>query len=381
MSSRLRNIRDRSSGFPVVVVPGGTDEVDADARRRGGGARSASSAARSTGWRRAASWCASALASTSSSAMSCSRRCDCRTARRAISGHGARSGWARPTSSPVRMAVSGLRSSCEASATKRRCRAADVLQPGQHVVHRAGQAADLVVGAGLRDALRQVGAGDRGDRAADLLHRPQRAPDHQPHRAAGQHQQDRHADHQQPGERLVDLAAQVGAGRGDDGDRLAADRGVLAVVGQIVGQHRGPRPACGPAWWSPARACRVAGRPASSAWRPSTVPSGASTCAWAVGSRSEAGSVRGNAAAGRGLLDLGGVGAQLAVDRLVSGVQLQPVHHHQPQHHRRGERQAGHHGDPGADRAGTGPADQPPPAPGRRAHAAGARGHAWSRMM
>jgi hypothetical protein len=85
-------------------------------------ARSASSAARSTGWRRAASWCASALASTSSSAMSCSRRCDCRTARRAISGHGARSGWARPTSSPVRIAVSGLRSSCEASATKRRCR-------------------------------------------------------------------------------------------------------------------------------------------------------------------------------------------------------------------------------------------------------------------
>ena len=56
--------------------------------------------------------------------MSCSRRCDCRTARSAICGHGARSGWDRPTSSPVRIAVSGLRSSCEASATNRRCRAA-----------------------------------------------------------------------------------------------------------------------------------------------------------------------------------------------------------------------------------------------------------------
>ena len=58
--------------------------------------------------------------------------------------------------------------------------------------------------------------------------------------------------------------------------------------------------------------------------------------------------------AGRGLLELGGVSAQLAVYRAVGGFQLQPVHHHQSQHHRRCEREAGHHGDPGADRAGLG---------------------------
>ena len=201
--------------------------------------------------------------------MSCSRRCDCRTARprdlrprRAVRVGQAHLQPGADGGQRAAQLVGGVGD--EAALPGRR-----VLQPGQHVVHRAGQAADLVVGAGLRHALGQVGAGDRGDGTADLLHRPQRAPDHQPHRAAGQHQQDRYADHQQPGERLVDLALQVGTGDGDDGDQPAAGRDVLAVDGQIAGQPGAVRGGL-PDRRGGARRERVeraAGRPGS-AWRP-----------------------------------------------------------------------------------------------------------------
>ena len=49
----------------------------------------------------------------------------------------------------VRIDASGLRSSCDASDTNWRWRCDDSLEPVEHRVHRAGEAADLVVGVGL----------------------------------------------------------------------------------------------------------------------------------------------------------------------------------------------------------------------------------------
>ena len=160
------------------------------------------------------------------------------------------------------------------------------------------------------------------------------------------------------------------------------DRGVLAVVGQIAGQPGAVRGRL-PDRRGRARRERIERGQVGQVPRVTGQHGAVRREDLRLGGRVEdrRGQHPGPMPAGRGLLDLGGVGAQLALYRAVGGVQLQPVHHHQPQHHRRGERQAGHRGDVGAHRAGTGPAYQAPPAPGLRAHAAGARGHASSRIM
>ena len=72
---------------------------------------------------------------------------DLRTARRPGAGRGPRAGSSLPpasTSMFVRRLVSGVRSSCEASATSRRCASCDDCERREHLVEARGQPADLV---------------------------------------------------------------------------------------------------------------------------------------------------------------------------------------------------------------------------------------------
>ena len=66
------------------------------------------------------------------------------------------SGSASVTSTSARMIASGVRSSCEASATKRRWPANAVSEPGEHGVEGVGELLELVVGPVELDPLVQV---------------------------------------------------------------------------------------------------------------------------------------------------------------------------------------------------------------------------------
>ena len=76
------------------------------------------------------------------------------------------------------MTASGVRSSCEALATKRFCVSNGVRHPVEHRVERLGQFGDLVVDAGVVDALVERLAGQSPRGRGDLLQRSQRAADH-----------------------------------------------------------------------------------------------------------------------------------------------------------------------------------------------------------
>ena len=114
------------------------------------------------------------------------------------------------------MIASGVRSSCEALATKCRWLAKRVVEPHEHPVERVGQLLELVGGALERDPLAEVLARDAARGGGDLAQRPERAPGEQPpgddrhdrHRAEREHVLD-----QQPVQRVgAELRA---VGRGD----------------------------------------------------------------------------------------------------------------------------------------------------------------------
>ena len=74
----------------------------------------------------------------------------------------------------MRAAVSGVRSSCDASATRRRCAPTDVLERREHRVESRREPAELVAAVD-RDALGQVaGLGDRLGGRRQAANRPQR---------------------------------------------------------------------------------------------------------------------------------------------------------------------------------------------------------------
>ena len=139
---------------------------------------------RSGGGRRL--WPASARASSSRSATRRLIRCEERSAESIIAGRRrarARASEACSSSRLARMLVSGVRSSCEASATNSRCffiaasRSARAASSERSICSRVrGQLADLVVGLRLRHVARGVAgvgdlAGGRGQRG-DRPHRP-----------------------------------------------------------------------------------------------------------------------------------------------------------------------------------------------------------------
>jgi hypothetical protein len=85
-----------------------------------------------------------------------------------------------------------------------------LLEPAQHAVHGAGEAADLVVGRRVGDAPVQAGGRDRVDLGSDRLHRDQRPADHAPGGHRHHRQQQRQADDEQAadhGGRLADGVA------------------------------------------------------------------------------------------------------------------------------------------------------------------------------
>ncbi len=194
-STRLSANRWRSSWAPSTTAsPSGARSSDsgwspptAVASR----AASRTTTARSTG-RGCSRRPASARASSSRSPTSRRIRCDERSAEPAISaasplsrGPPGRSSSSWSSSRLARMLVSGVRSSCEASATNWRWRssvasrlAARGAELGEHLAERRRQIGDLVVGdrprqlgvlgiAGARDLARRLGQpGDRTHRAA-----------------------------------------------------------------------------------------------------------------------------------------------------------------------------------------------------------------------
>ena len=121
-------------------------------------------------------------ASTSRSSSRASSRASSASTARATVGQSAPSPSRSATSRSVRMAATGLRSSWRRVGHELALARADALQPAEHGVHRAGQAADLVAawpGSGTRRCI--VVAADRLDLGPDGLDRPQRPP-HQPPR-------------------------------------------------------------------------------------------------------------------------------------------------------------------------------------------------------
>jgi hypothetical protein len=252
-----------------------------------------------------------------------------------------------------------------------------VLQPGQHVVHGAGQVADLVVGAWLGNPPGQVGGGDGIGGTPDPLHRPQCTADDQPDGTARQRQQRWQADREQPDERLVDLVAQAGGRADDDGGRPSAGRHVLTEDGKVTREN-----AVG--GLLPGRHGRAGGEPVERG-QPRQAPGGGEHAAvrrqdLRLGGRVKrgAGQRPGEGSAGCGLLDLGGVNAQLALDGAVGGTGLDQVHHDQPEQHRHGERESGGNGDAGAYRAKARPASHSREGARQRAPAGG---HVASSLM
>ena len=99
--------------------------------------------------------------------------------------------------------ASGVRSSWEALATKRRWPSNAASSRAEHVVERVGQLTELVPRAGQADPLVQVAVGDPAGGRGDLLERPQRPAGDQP---AGADTGDREAAEREPapGEQRVE---------------------------------------------------------------------------------------------------------------------------------------------------------------------------------
>ena len=127
---------------------------------------------------------------------------------RRVAAASARAACRSSTSSSVRMRVSGVRSSCDASATNCCWRRTGALQAGQHLVHRHGQAGDLVVAGGFGHPTVEIAEPDRGDLGADPLHRAQRPSDDGPDQR-GQNGRRGRDDEQQRGPQLGDALVDV----------------------------------------------------------------------------------------------------------------------------------------------------------------------------
>ena len=92
--------------------------------------------------------------------MTASRRASSASSRSATAGHSSAVAVRWATSSSVRMAATGLRSSWDASATKRCWRTRRVLEAVEHGVHRLGQPGHLVARAGHGHPAVEGGAAD-----------------------------------------------------------------------------------------------------------------------------------------------------------------------------------------------------------------------------
>ena len=116
--------------------------------------------------------------------------------------------------------MSGVRSSCDASATNRRSRASDAVRSAkacfdlaEHRVEREAEPADLGALVGGFDPARQVAGRDRAGGLAHLLERTQ--PElHDPPREQREREQhaggDEHLDQQEMVQRVVDVAHRDG---------------------------------------------------------------------------------------------------------------------------------------------------------------------------
>ena len=133
----------------------------------------------------------------------------------------------------VRRLVSGVRSSCPASATSCRCRSLRRVQGEQHLVERRGQPGQLVV-AGDLDRVQLGRASDALGGGGEAAHRTQAVGGDHPAGAAGQHHAGRTGEEQddlEPLEGALDRLHRLGeherrslAGlHGDDAVRLAVD--------------------------------------------------------------------------------------------------------------------------------------------------------------
>ena len=76
--------------------------------------------------------------------------------------------------------VSGVRSSCEALATKRRWLSKDAIEPFEHRIEGIGEILDLVLGTGEGDALMEAAVGDAARGGGDLAERLEGLAGHQP---------------------------------------------------------------------------------------------------------------------------------------------------------------------------------------------------------
>ena len=119
--------------------------------------------------------------------MTASSRASSASSRSATAGHSSAVAVRWATSSSVRMAATGLRSSWEASATNRCWRDGRVLEPVEHGVHRLGQPGHLVARRGHGHPAVERGAADRLDLGPDRLDRPQGPPGERPRRGSADH--------------------------------------------------------------------------------------------------------------------------------------------------------------------------------------------------
>ena len=150
--------------------------VTGRARMAGAAASSASSASTATSSGSRGPVPRSLRASVSSASISASARSAAWRTSTAIASScaGVRPGLASVTSIAVRITVSGVRSSCEALATKRRWLAKAASSRAEHGVEGVRQFLQLVVGPGQRDPLAQVLLRGPARRRGDGVHRPQR---------------------------------------------------------------------------------------------------------------------------------------------------------------------------------------------------------------
>ena len=118
------------------------------------------------------------------------------------------------------MRVSGLRSSCDASATNRRCRSDDACEPAEHLVHRSREAVDLVARAGFRHATVQIAAADLRHLASDPFDGAQHSTDQEPDQHSEQQGRRGHRDRERPSQGC-DAVVDVIEGRADDDEDVA----------------------------------------------------------------------------------------------------------------------------------------------------------------